>query len=342
MRFKLLLTLFLVIVFSSEVFAGTVKKYVTIPSPCYKVDRIEGDKIYLISPDPESSCIQVAVKKEITIDESVKKMKVYIDENFMYEEEITGWDIDIIKDFNNRKEQFIKEMEKAPFFQNFRENVHLERGQLEAQNTYDIFRSSEFQSKIQKEVERLKVEVFSEQVKDFENYYSNDKKKKLAGRKNEHFYQTSKGITLNSDERLYIFISSSVPLETLRNYAKSLDRIGSPNARLVMRGFIGGMKYIKPTMQFISEILKKDPTCDFLSGEKCQVYNTTVHVDPILFRAYNIKEVPAIIYIKGAKSGDSSLSEGLYDNMTATRTAVIYGDVSVEYAIERLKNGGTE
>jgi len=144
---------------------------------------------------------------------------------------------------------------------------------------------------------------------------------------------------------VYVFISSSVPLDTLRNYARAIDRLGYDNIFMVMRGFVGGMKYIRPTIDFISSILKKDSSCDFASGEQCEVFSAAVNIDPLLFRAYNISEVPAIVYARGVSVSDSALSEGLADNATYKDAYVVYGDVSIEYAVKKIKeeiekNGG--
>ena len=39
---------------------------------------------------------------------------------------------------------------------------------------------------------------------------------------------------LDSSERIYVFISSSVPVSTLRNYAGDIHRLGDPNISMVM------------------------------------------------------------------------------------------------------------
>ena len=57
------------------------------------------------------------------------------------------------------------------------------------------------------------------------------------------------------DERIYIFMSSSVPLVTWNNYAKDIDKVRDPNIIMVMRGCIGGCKYIRPTLKFIQNII---------------------------------------------------------------------------------------
>lgn len=320
---------------STRTYAENIRALVTAPTVCHRLERIDGDKVYFVSPEQNMICPQVAVGKEIVVDRSVKKVKVFIDGEFAYEEDVKEMvDTDTLRDIDKRKEQFIKEIEKEPFWN---KNKYEKQGQVEAQKLYEVYNSEEFQSKIQSEIERLKRDVFPEQVKDYNEYYSQIQNKNTVSNKKQEPFYGSKTVQLSPDERIYIFISSSVPVETLRNYARDIDRIGSPNIKMVMRGFIGGMKYIKPTMEYLSDVLKRDKLCDFKAGQKCEVYGTSVYIDPLLFRAYNIKEVPAFVYIKGLKVMDPLLSEGMTDNVTSTQATVLYGDVSLEYAVEMFR-----
>ena len=145
---------------------------------------------------------------------------------------------------------------------------------------------------------------------------------------------TENGLLL-SDERIYIFISSSIPLSTLRNYAKDMDTIRGPNIVMIMRGFIGGMKKIKPTLGFIHDVITKDRGCEV--GEDCEAFNVSVYVDPLLFRRYSISSVPAIVYAKGVSIRDAGASEGLNDNADIGDEYIAYGDVSLSHALEKVK-----
>jgi len=135
--------------------------------------------------------------------------------------------------------------------------------------------------------------------------------------------------SLGSDEAVLIFISSSVPLSTLRQYAKELDLLDDPKVVMVMRGFVQGMKYFKPTLDFILSVLKEDPACD-LTSQKCRVYNASVYVDPLLFRALQIRAVPAVAYVKGLNVFKPTCEA------QDLKGWVVYGDVSLEYALRLL------
>ncbi len=142
---------------------------------------------------------------------------------------------------------------------------------------------------------------------------------------------------LPANERIYIFISSSIPRETLRNYVRDVASLKEPNVKLVMRGLIGGVKYIKPTMRFVSGILLKDPSCD-PEKSRCAHYATGVNVDPLLFRRYGIEEVPAIVYARNITVLDTEMSEGMERNMTQGESYSIHGDVALTYALERFRS----
>jgi len=140
---------------------------------------------------------------------------------------------------------------------------------------------------------------------------------------------------LLSDERIYLFISSSIPIKTLKNYAADIDRLNDPRITMVMRGFINGMQKVKPTMQFVRNILNKDPQCDNLA--QCPTYHVTINVDPLLFSRYGIDTVPAILYVNGVSSVDPPKSEGLPANTSIADAYIVDGDVSLEYALDIIE-----
>ena len=136
---------------------------------------------------------------------------------------------------------------------------------------------------------------------------------------------------LKEDERIYIFVSSSVPKDTLRNYARDLDRLGQPRMSIVMRGFVGGMTKVRPTLEFLRGVLFKDENCD---SDKCDVCRAPVLIDPLLFRRYGIEVVPAVVYAKGARVTDSTVSEGVKEGAETGDYYVLYGDAALDGALE--------
>src|SRR3990170_4393170 len=136
---------------------------------------------------------------------------------------------------------------------------------------------------------------------------------------------------LKEDERIYIFVSSSVPKDTLRNYARDLDALGQPRMSIVMRGFVGGMTKVRPTLEFLRGVLFKDDNCDF---DKCEAYRAQVLIDPVLFRRYGIEDVPAVVYARGVSVVDSTVSEGVKDE----EHYILYGDAVLDGALEVLNS----
>lgn len=128
-------------------------------------------------------------------------------------------------------------------------------------------------------------------------------------------------------DRPMLFISSSIPLDVLRKYAKQLNEIGG--GTMILRGFVGGAKKMMPTLKFISTVLNEDDQC---GGPECKMYNVDIIIDPVLFDHHNVMRVPAFTvyesktYLERCKNGES---------LETAKT--IYGDASVRgLALELL------
>ena len=140
---------------------------------------------------------------------------------------------------------------------------------------------------------------------------------------------------LKEDERIYIFVSSSVPKDTLRNYARDLDALGQPRMSIVMRGFVGGMTKVRPTLEFLRGVLFKEENCN---SEKCDAYQAPILIDPMLFKRYGIEAVPAIVYAKGVT--DLTDSEGIKEGGETVDYYVLYGDAALDGALEIIHREG--
>ena len=127
------------------------------------------------------------------------------------------------------------------------------------------------------------------------------------------------------NDRLFICISSSMPMAELRSYVKQVAYLGVKDIVFVMRGFIGGVKYIKPTIRFFYDMAKVDPNC---KGLGCKTYNVMLDVDPLVFRKYHINRVPAFVFVPDFHKimpYNMNKNDGSYK---------LYGDVSLKYAIQ--------
>lgn len=287
--------------------------YVDTPDLCSSLERAEGNRVYLVS---KGDCPKTPGKVPVTAGERTEELEVYVNGIFWKKQALTRFDIDSIGDMNDRGEKLSKSLTIPA-------NPFTGEGAKRAKETNDFFRSGEFQRRVTAEQERLKREIFGGRIQE---YYQGDPEAAatMAGE-------------LPANERVYIFISSSVPRETLRNYVRDVAMLRDPNVKLVMRGLIGGVKYIKPTMRFVSGILLKDPACN-PEKRRRERYAAGVNVDPLLFSRYAVKEVPAIVYARNVTVLDVEMSEGMERNAKSGDYYTIHGDVALAYALERFRS----
>ncbi len=113
----------------------------------------------------------------------------------------------------------------------------------------------------------------------------------------------------------------------IRRYVKQVAMLNEPDVQIVMRGFIGGVKYIKLTIRFFYKAVKVDPDC---KGLRCKMYNVSFDVNPLPFRKYHIDKVPAFVF-------DPNFQKIMPYNINKNDSAYkLYGDVSLKYAITVL------
>ena len=111
--------------------------------------------------------------------------------------------------------------------------------------------------------------------------------------------------TIPTSAQLLIFISFSMPEESLKALAKQAKKAGGT---LVLRGLVDNS--VKKTLTKIVEVFGKEEFDSFT-------------IDPLAFKNFGIKAVPAIVVIDSLKKFD-----------------VIYGDVSLYYALKKVVNEG--
>ena len=97
MRFRIWAGLVLVIAaalvvlpcFGPKAYAGGSGKVVsiTVPNPCVVVNRVEGDKVFLLSG---GVCAQVISKIQVSVPSSVTRVTIYLDGTIWHTEDIEG------------------------------------------------------------------------------------------------------------------------------------------------------------------------------------------------------------------------------------------------------------
>jgi type-F conjugative transfer system pilin assembly protein TrbC len=133
-----------------------------------------------------------------------------------------------------------------------------------------------------------------------------------------------------SGDRLYFFISSSIPKNKVRKYIRQLSKY--PQSQVLLRGFIGGAKKIKPTIAYIKSIIRKDESC---LDATCPNYNVAVNIDPVLFRRYDITQVPALVYVDNI-SGANYCSEGNQSLVNVSGVKKFTGTAPLKYMLREL------
>lgn len=184
-----------------------------------------------------------------------------------------------------------------------------EQGQQAAKQTADIFYSSAFQERIKNEQRRLEKKVCKEYITSWQE------KQPTADRE-----KSSQPDNLVTKGKMYLFLSSSVPDETVHAYLTAISQTGSQSIAPVMRGLINGLQDTKAGADYFSQILKIDQACrDTRKPKKiCPRFKLNIRINPLLFAKYNISRVPTLVYAN------------------ETETFTIQGDTGLDYLLERI------
>jgi hypothetical protein len=126
----------------------------------------------------------------------------------------------------------------------------------------------------------------------------------------------------------YLLMSSSVPKSVWRSYADFVERAKlEDRVVFVLRGCVGGCTYIRPTLEFLQDILK--------DGNRER--NIGIWIDPFIFRRFGVKEVPCLVMVKGDQLVDVELSPGRLDNLKVRgKEWISCGDWSLGWHFKQL------
>lgn len=133
-----------------------------------------------------------------------------------------------------------------------------------------------------------------------------------------------------------LFVSSSMPITTLRTYAGQLERA---RGVLAFRGMPGGLTKVGPMAKLSAQILRLDPGCE---GPACAMRDVQLIVDPILFRQHGVTRVPALGMLPGdpTKPYCEREEEG---PASAQSGHLVYGDAALSGMLETYARlGGKE
>ncbi len=194
------------------------------------------------------------------------------------------------------------------------ENYEIDPAMLEkAKKTVEITKSPEFNKQVEKYQKKT--------LEAIERYVP------AAQAKEGDVAEDVAGALLNADERLYVLVSTSMPKGTIKRYLADINKIGDPNVIMVLRGVPGGVKN-QNLAGFRNMIVEQWGISD--------LDFTNIQIDPLIFRAYSIEAVPAIIYADGLKLVDIEQSEGWSENAKVKDAYIVRGDASLDYAVESI------
>lgn len=288
-------------------FAAGRQGYVGTPDACYVPDKVDGEAVFL-----KATGVCYGKPGRAFVQTDRERLKVFVEGKFWKEVPVEQMSVSDVSASLAKADQLAGTLTVPK--NKAEEEMKAAAGKL---NTY--YRSEEFQGRVKAETERIRSEVLGNS---FARFYPDSVTEEGRGR-------------LDDSERVYLFVSSSMPLQTLRNYVASIARLHDPKVMMVMRGFVGGMTKIQPTIDFVTSVLKEDPSCIFTETE-CLMRQANLVVDPLLFRRYGIERVPAVVFARGLKSADAALSEGDMKNTNVTDSYSVFGDSSLEYILEMI------
>ena len=177
-------------------------------------------------------------------------------------------------------------------------NKENKNGLQAAKETAQVFSSEEFQQTVQAEEKRLRKNIFVKRIAPWQKQI-----------------QTA---TPKNKGRIYLFLSSSIPDETMQTYISIIAHAGVSKITPIMRGFIEPTTSLKATTDYFSRILKKNPQCQEKTNNSCEYYPVAISLKPSLFARYDISRVPALLF------------------ETDQESYLIHGDAGLDYLLEAM------
>lgn len=304
-----------VLFFYKEIAASYFEVEIEKPDACYRVSSIKENKVYL---ERKPNCVspQVIVLERIKLDAWYEALEIYVDGR-LWKKKPLG------KMFSSEEVlRALEEGEKRSKSLGNLSNVYEKTGKDIAKKVYQETQAPQYQKLIKEQEEALRELILGKEGLSLKDVYKDYvKKEKLK----------KKVLVLDPDERLYVFVSSSIPRETIRRYVTFISSHVEGNVVFVLRGGIGGLKKLMPTVAWIYDVVKKDSNCE---GVDCEVYGVEFVIDPFLFRRYEVKRVPAVVYAKGKELTKFEGSEGLEDKWETKVWAKTYGDMGLAYHLK--------
>jgi conjugal transfer pilus assembly protein TrbC len=118
-----------------------------------------------------------------------------------------------------------------------------------------------------------------------------------------------------SESNILVFVSFSMPQTSIKGWMNEAEKIHAP---VVIRGLVNNS--FKATIQKMTELASDN--------------HGGVQLDPTLFKTFNIKQVPAVVVTNNVHCLPNQTCTNTYD--------VVYGDVHLDYALEKIARQNDE
>lgn len=238
------------------------------------------------------------------------------------------------KDINLSNMQIQRDVNESSFKNKFGEISALKSTSAEnhAKEVSNYVRGEKFQKGV---TENEKYILYDKSI-DWSKYtgkYSEQTKNTIEQLEKTNSPLVSKNQYLNANEKLFIVISSSLPKETIQSYFQMLEGVNL-DVTFIMRGVIGTPQKIMPTVNYINELLVKNPKEDATKQENRYQFN--VEINPKITRRFDVKEVPAILFIKNYNPVVQEYKEVIGTPDKDEHYWIAYGDASIDYALEQI------
>lgn len=281
--------------------------YLDTPDQCFNIDKQNKSQVYL---KRVGTCDGKAGRVFVE-NEPGEKVSMYADGALLGESSVKPFEIVDISSVVDKAAATNVQVQENKYTQNMT---------AEAQKTKELYDSPQFQEKLKAESDKILKSAFGDQ---YASYYKDALDNTAATGK------------LGGDERVYLFLSGSMPISVLRTYVADVARLNDRHVTIVLRGFVNGMDKMGPTIKFVADLLKDDSGCDLTSGT-CKMLQANIIVDPLLYRRYGVTSVPTFVYANGINKSNPDMSEGDALNARVGTTFKIAGDASLKYIMGRL------
>jgi len=329
--------------------ASSKKVYlIMVPSECVVIDKVERNRVYVVDDQEmvkkgicDKKRTNVSFRNVVIDDGKVDFIEVYYNgklwrtfnvRDILSEESVLTYSV---KSFREEVDNLVGSIGGSL------DNETIKRIQEEVKKAENYIQSEEFQARVEFFRDHLSKLLLGD-------YYDTLlKQKSKEGRDMSDRRDTVQGagldnksgskLGLQSHERIYVFVSSSLPDEVVSSYVRAVDELRENRIVFVLRGAIDGMTYIGPTVNWVMRFMLKDREC-IVSGDSivkgCRLYAVRFIIDPLLYRKYKVDKVPAVLYVSGVKTIED-FSEGLED-VSFDRAVVSYGDVDFYYHLYQI------